>query len=126
QTSDLAVIWECNRSMARVLWESNRKPRLQYRSMRRPAALVTLALLAALQASPVGAQSTPDALEAKLPSLSGAERAQALTALTDLLKNDQPRKAIAYGREALAWYATHPTPTDDVRTLNEIAWAYMI
>src|SRR5262249_9077155 len=41
-------------------------------------------------------------------------------------KHDQPRKAIAYGREALAWYATHPTPTDDVRTLNEIAWAYMI
>jgi diguanylate cyclase (GGDEF)-like protein len=72
------------------------------------------------------AQPATGALEAQLPSLAGAARAHALTDLTDQLKNDSPRKAIEYGREALAFYAAHSEPAYEVRTLDEIAWAYMI
>ena len=72
------------------------------------------------------AQPAVCALEAHLPSLTGAVRAHALTDLTDQLKNDNPKKAIAYGTEALAYYAAHPEPAYEVRTLDEIAWAYMI
>ena len=87
----------------------------------RAAGLLLLCTTASLRA-----QTGTGALEAQLPSLAGAARAHALTELTDQLKNDSPRKAIEYGTEALAFYATHPEPAYQVRTLDEIAWAYMI
>ena len=83
--------------------------------------LLTLLVAAAASAQPRG-----EDLESRLPALTGAERAHALTELTELLNNDAPRKAIAYGNEALAWYAGHPDPAREVDTLALIAWGYMI
>jgi diguanylate cyclase (GGDEF)-like protein len=93
--------------------------------MSRPGRRVLPAFLVLLAAT-AGGQPRQDELERRLPALAGVERAQALTELTDLLKNDAPRKAIQYGQEALAFYAAHPDPAAQVRTLDEIAWAYMI
>jgi two-component system cell cycle response regulator len=91
-------------------------------AMKRPAAAAGLILCAAL----AQAQSRADALEQQLRALTAADRAHALTELTDLLANDSPRKAIQYGEEALQWYGAHPEAAYEVRTLDEIAWAYMI
>ena len=90
--------------------------------MRRALAAILLTLIAAVPS----AQSRVDDLEKRLPGLVGTERALVLTDLTGLLNNDAPRKAIAYGNEALAWYATHPDPVKEAHTLAVIAWAYMI
>src|SRR5437899_11034701 len=88
------------------------------------AGLLLLSTTASARAQP--AAGAPGVIEAQLPSLSGAARAHALTDLTDQLKNDSPKKAIAYGTEALAYYAAHPQPAYEVRTFDELAWAYMI
>jgi diguanylate cyclase (GGDEF)-like protein len=79
-----------------------------------------------LAAVAIAAQPRVDDLEKRLPALAGAERARALTELTGLLNNDNPRKAIAYGNEALAWYAAHPDPHEEAHTLAILAWAHMI
>jgi diguanylate cyclase (GGDEF)-like protein len=85
-----------------------------------------LALAVALAvALPVRADS-PEDLARQLPSLTGLERAHALTQLVDELRNDSPRKAVDYGMQALALYATHPDARAQARTLNEMAWAYMV
>jgi len=87
---------------------------------------VAVWVLAVTCVATVHAQTGTEELESKLSTLKDAERARTLTELTDRLKNDKPRKAIAYGTEALAWYASHADPVNEVRTLDEIAWAYMI
>ena len=83
-------------------------------------------LLTLLVAAAASAQPRASDLESRLPALTGVERAHALTELTELLNNDAPRKAIAYGNEALAWYDGHPDPAREVDTLAIIAWGYMI
>jgi diguanylate cyclase (GGDEF)-like protein len=80
---------------------------------------------ACLLAGAAFAQQAAD-LERRLPSLSGLERARALTELTALLQNDKPRQAIAYGTEALALFAATPDPANHIRVLNEMAWAHMV
>jgi diguanylate cyclase (GGDEF)-like protein len=91
---------------------------------RRVPALIVTALL--LATAPAFGQETVADWQRRLPVLSGAERAHALMELTALLNNDEPRQAIAYGDEALAWYAAHPDPGAESRTLAFIAWAHMI
>ncbi|MBV9493004.1 MAG: GGDEF domain-containing protein, partial [Acidobacteria bacterium] len=61
-------------------------------------------------------------LERRLPRLQGSERARVLADLTDACKSDNAKKAVAYGEEALA---LHPDPATEVRTRNELGWAYM-
>jgi hypothetical protein len=86
-----------------------------------PAALVTV-----LASTTAAGQPRVVELEGRLPSLTGAARAHALSELTGLLNNDNPRRAIATADEALAWYAGHPEPSIEARTLAEVAWAHMI
>ena len=87
---------------------------------------VPVVFLIACVTAVASAQPRVSELEGQLPSLSGVERAKALTELTALLNNDAPQRAIAYGDEALAWYEAHPDPAQEARTLAMIAWAYMI
>lgn len=95
--------------------------------MKRLAAALLLAVATAAGAQPrATTPASTEELESRLPQLSGLTRANALTDLTDLLKNDRPAKAIEYGREALQLYASHADPVQEVRTLDEMAWAYMI
>lgn len=56
----------------------------------------------------------------------GTPRGRELADLTDQLKNDQPRKALQYGADALALFAATPDPANHVRVLNEMAWAHMV
>lgn len=85
------------------------------------AALLTLVFSTAAAGQPRVAE-----LEQRLSSLAAAERAHALTELTGLLNNDDPRRAIGFADQALVWYAGHPEPAMEARTLAEVAWAHMI
>jgi hypothetical protein len=69
-------------------------------------------------------QTTADLVQ-KLAGQTGLERARTLAALTDAMRQDKPREAITYGQEALALFGQFPDPPHEVRTLNEMAWAYM-
>lgn len=93
----------------------------------RSACLVAALLLGApLTHGSLRAQQTAVAvLERELASESGLERARTLTRLTDAYKVDDPPRAIAYGREALAILGGTGEPTTRVATLNEMAWAFM-
>ena len=85
-----------------------------------------LAFLTLLVVLPVVAQGqTAAELVQRLEGQTGLERARTLAALTDSLRQDKPREAITYGQEALSLFATFPDPVNEVRTLNELAWAYM-
>jgi diguanylate cyclase (GGDEF)-like protein len=68
---------------------------------------------------------SPAELTARLTGETGVARARTLAALTDALRQDKPAEAIVYGEEALAILADDPDPETEVRTLNEMAWAYM-
>jgi two-component system cell cycle response regulator len=72
----------------------------------------------------VAGQTSADLLQ-RLPGQTGLERARTLAALTDALRQDKPRDAITYGQEALSLFAEFPDPENEIRTLNEMAWAYM-
>lgn len=89
--------------------------------MSRARLALTICLLSASFAS---AQGTEE-LEVRLARQAGLERARTLATLTDLLRQDRPRDAITYGLEALTLFAAAPDPVNEVRTLNELAWAYM-
>ena len=71
-------------------------------------------LIAALAVLPCTARPAPGelatALEEKLPSLAGGERAAALAELATLLRDVDPERAIAYGSEAVELLAAHPAP----------------
>src|SRR5262245_33528532 len=69
-------------------------------------------------------QSASD-LQQQLHAATGLERARTLAALTDDLRQDQPQQAIAYGQEALELFGQFPDPVNEVKTLNEMGWAYM-
>ena len=86
--------------------------------------MIVAVVLAVCLAPSARAQSADP--EQRLRALTGLERARALTELTDLRKNDQPRQAIDYGQEALRLFAATPDPANQVRTLNELAWSYMV
>src|SRR5688572_22565833 len=79
----------------------------------------------ALFAAAVSFAQTPTDLERQLAGASGLERARILASLTDALRQDNPRRAIEYGWEALGLFAKHPDPANQVKTLNEMAWAFM-
>lgn len=64
-------------------------------------------------------------LEARLPDLTGVERARVLSRLVDAYRLDQPERALEYGREALRLLARHTDPVAHVATLNEMGWAHM-
>jgi two-component system cell cycle response regulator len=68
---------------------------------------------------------TPEQLTEQLRGQTGADRARTLAALTDALRHDQPAAALSYGQEAITLFAQHPDPEWEVRTLNEMAWAFM-
>jgi two-component system cell cycle response regulator len=87
--------------------------------------LLALALPAPLRAQTGGPGEAAAELEARLPGLTGVERARALARLTDARKLDQPARAIAHGLEALRLFARHPDVPANVSTLNEMGWAYM-
>jgi len=100
-------------------------------AVRLPVLLVVLlaVLLALLPAAPVAAQ-TPSpgeaaALAAELPSLTGLARARALVRLTSAFENEQPQRAVAYGREALRLLDAFPDPGARADTYASLAWAYM-
>ncbi|MHB1224966.1 MAG: tetratricopeptide repeat protein, partial [Gemmatimonadaceae bacterium] len=88
---------------------------------------MALSLLLLLFAAPLAAQSRQSTaeLEARLPALAGVERARVLASLTDAFKADQPARALALGGEALRLFAVHDDPVPHVKTLNEMAWAFM-
>lgn len=91
-------------------------------------AVAALMLAAApLATAPLAAQPRESTaqIEERLPTLAGLERARALASLTDALKADQPARALAFGDEALRLFALHDDPVAHVKTLNEMAWAYM-
>ena len=90
------------------------------------SAVSTVALCLLCASPALAAKDEASELERRLPSLSGADRAHALTELTELLSNDDPRKAIAYGDEAITWYHAHPDPAHEAQTLAFVAWAQMI
>jgi two-component system, cell cycle response regulator len=81
-----------------------------------------LALVCAVRL--VGAQSAAE-LEAKLPSLTGVERARALSRLVDAHKIDEPEQSLKWGSEALQLFARYPDPAANVVTLNELLWPHM-
>ncbi len=75
-------------------------------------------------AMPAQAQSA-GALEARLPSVMGSERARTLAQLVRALESDQPVRALAYGRDALVLLDALPDPATRAATLAEMGWAYM-
>lgn len=78
-----------------------------------------------LAAMPAVGQGPASALEAKVPGLSGVERARVLSQLVDAYKMDAPAKAIERGQAALRILATDSAPSVAIPTLNEMGWAYM-
>lgn len=74
---------------------------------------------------PALGQGQAAALEAKLPSLSGVERARVLSQLVEAYKLDAPGTAIDRGREALRILAADSAPDVAIPVLNEMGWAYM-
>jgi hypothetical protein len=91
--------------------------------MRRSLAAVCLVLCTAVVS--FGQQSVAQ-LDSRLAASSGAERGRVLTELTGRLNNDNPRQAIAYGEQALAFYTKCPDPAQEAHTLAMLAWAHMI
>ncbi|MDB4874625.1 MAG: diguanylate cyclase [Gemmatimonadetes bacterium] len=89
---------------------------------RRLAIAIVLSMAAACS---LRAQASPTDLEARLPSLSGLERARALAKLVDAHKIDQPEQALRYGAEALKLFKTYPDPAANVATLSELLWPHM-
>ena len=85
-----------------------------------------MAALLVLTASAAGAQESSSVaqIEARLPALAGAERAGALARLTELLQSDDPRKALAYGAQALAASSRELDRNQRFTTLTSMSWAH--
>ena len=67
---------------------------------------IRLVLFSCLLAAPLYAQT--DRLEARLAGGGGSEKIEALAALVEANRSNDPVQAIAYGREALALLRTYP------------------
>ena len=89
-----------------------------------PRRLASILLVVLFLPALVTGQPATD-LEQRLPGLTGLERARTLAALTDSLRQDKPREAVAYGQEALDLFAQFPDPDHEAKTLTEMGWAYM-
>jgi diguanylate cyclase (GGDEF)-like protein len=89
----------------------------------RPRAIAAFLVLVAPIA---GAQSPPSAaeIEARLPALAGRERAAALAQLTELLQSDDPKKALAYGAQALEASPRELDHRQRFTTLTSMSWAH--
>ena len=87
-----------------------------------------MAVLLVLVASVVRAQPTPSVaeIEASLPGLVGSARADALARLTELIQSDDPKKALAYGAQALEAPSGDLDYEKRMTTLTSMAWAHMI
>jgi len=85
-----------------------------------------MAALLFLFAPIAGAQSPPSVaeIEAKLPRLAGRERAAALARLTELLQSDDPKKALAYGAQALQASPQDLDHAQRFTTLTSMSWAH--
>jgi diguanylate cyclase (GGDEF)-like protein len=91
--------------------------------------LLVVSLVALCLATPgATAQRSGDraALERRLPSAGGLERARILAELVDRTRGDDPEAALHYGHEALALLDRDPEPATRVRVLAEMAWAAMV
>jgi two-component system, cell cycle response regulator len=86
---------------------------------------VPLLLVTSLLVHGHASGQTAEEFTQQLGGQTGVERARTLAALTDALRQDKPEAALSYGEEALCLFAQHPDPESEVRTLNEMAWAYM-
>lgn len=87
-----------------------------------PGAILCLLLLLPLSSF---ADSVAE-MRSRLPVARGLERARLLAQLTDATRNEAPRAAIAYGREALTLLESTPDPEVEVMTCNELGWAHMM
>jgi two-component system cell cycle response regulator len=76
-------------------------------------------------AMPAAAQNSTADVEGRLPSLTGLERARALTKLVDAHKIDDPERALRYGAEALHLFETTPDVAANASVLNEMGWSQM-
>jgi len=85
-----------------------------------------MAALLFLVAAVVGAQppSSVGEIEASLPALVGRERAGALAQLTELIQSDDPKKALAYGAQALKASPRELDYGNRIATLTSMAWAH--
>jgi len=90
-----------------------------------PVCICTLLALAA--PGPVIGQQSFDAGEvaARLPSLQGDERLEALVRLTDAYRSADPERALALGDQGIALADSLSRTTAKVACLNETAWALM-
>jgi hypothetical protein len=86
-----------------------------------------VALLVLLPAATAAQPPSPSVaeIEARLPSLAGAERTEALVSLTERLEGDEPRKALAYGAQALDAAGTTLDYAQRIRVLTGLTWAHM-
>lgn len=89
------------------------------------AVLSTALVVSATAPVRASAQAPAADLEARLPSLTGLERARALAKLVDAHKVDQPDLALRYGAEALQLFKRYPDPAAHVATLSELLWPHM-
>lgn len=89
------------------------------------SALVGACLLSTVAGRGVAAQEDAADLERRLPSLSGLERARALSRLGDEHKLDAPEQSLRYAAEALTLFRTHPDAHANISTLSEMLWPHM-
>ena len=83
------------------------------------------ALLLGIASAVAGQQPSSVAeIEANLPALAGRDRARALAQLTELIQSDDPRKALAYGAQALDAPAGDLDYGARITTLTSMAWAH--
>ena len=82
--------------------------------------------LSAVQAE--SASSTPDvqALEQALAASQGETRLHLLAQLVEAYRNADPRRAVAYGDEALALPSSQSLPVIRIQILNETSWALRV
>ncbi|MCI0612511.1 diguanylate cyclase [bacterium] len=71
------------------------------------------------------AQNKVSDLEKKLRTTQGLERLHILTQLTESLHSDDPKKAIEYGKEALAILKNNPDFRSEISVLTDLGWAYL-
>jgi diguanylate cyclase (GGDEF)-like protein len=89
----------------------------------RPTAALLLLLASVARAQP---SSSVAEIEARLPTLGGRERAEALARLTELIQGDDPKKALTYGAQALDASPRELNHARRITTLTSMSWAHMM